>query len=197
MTTVGQRGHQPHLQLHDHRSGRGHVRARRHRVRRQRQPRSAPTRSTPTTGAGSFVCSFPDGPAQLDRRCHGQRLRRRLRHRHAQTVTVANVAPTVTLTGDAAVNEGTSHTYSFTITDPGADTFVLDATELRRRTAPRSVPTRSTPPPGAGSFECSFPDGPASSIVSVHGQRLRRRLRHRHASTVTVANVAPTVTLDR
>jgi hypothetical protein len=33
-------------------------------------------------------------------------------------VTVNNVAPTVTLTGDATVNEGLTRTYSYTVTDP-------------------------------------------------------------------------------
>ena len=75
-----------------------------------------------------------------------------------QTVTVNNVAPTVTLTGEAAADEGSTHTYTYTATDPGAD-----------------APSRSfescgangtyTDTPAANSFDCTFPDGPASSTV--------------------------------
>src|SRR5205823_4271512 len=39
-------------------------------------------------------------------------------------VTVNNVPPTVSLSGAANVDEGTTHTYTFTVSDPGDDTFV-------------------------------------------------------------------------
>ena len=44
-----------------------------------------------------------------------------------QTVAMSNVAPTVTLSAgnDLSVNEGTQHTYAFTVTDPGDDTFTV------------------------------------------------------------------------
>ena len=54
-------------------------------------------------------------------------------------VTVANVAPTVTLAAgnDLTVNEGTTeHTYNFTVTDPGVDTFTVVSAELRRQWRP-------------------------------------------------------------
>src|SRR5204862_1932821 len=43
---------------------------------------------------------------------------------NALSVQVNNVAPTVMLssTNDLSVNEGSSHTYSYTISDPGQDT---------------------------------------------------------------------------
>ena len=62
------------------------------------------------------------------------------------------------LTGDATVNEGTSHTYSFTTTDPGADTFVLDATDCGANGTQVGADTFNTAT-GAGSFVCTFPDG--------------------------------------
>ena len=65
----------------------------------------------------------------------------------------------------ATVNEGTSHTYSFTTTDPGADRFTLGATECG--TGGTQVGTDTfDPTTGAGSFVCSFPDGPATPTVS-------------------------------
>ena len=40
-----------------------------------------------------------------------------------ETIAVANVAPTLTLTGDATVDEGSVFTLSLSATDPGADTI--------------------------------------------------------------------------
>ena len=80
----------------------------------------------------------------------------------------------------ASVNEGTTHTYSFTITDPGADTFVLDATECGANGTQVGADTFNTTT-GAGSFDCIVPRRPGQLDVVGDGQRLRRRLRHRHA----------------
>ena len=102
---------------------------------------------------------------------------------------------TLSAGNDLSVNEGTTHTYSFTTTDPGHDTFVLGATELRRRRHPGRRDTFNTAT-GAGSFVCSFPDGPASANSVGDRQRQRRRLRLRHPD-VTVNNVKPSIVLDR
>ena len=82
------------------------------------------------------------------------------------TVTVANVAPTVTLAAgnDLSVNEGSTHTYSYTISDPGADTVSSVATSCGAngvKVAGSDTNTNTT-----GSFKCTFADGPDSSVVS-------------------------------
>jgi PKD repeat protein len=41
----------------------------------------------------------------------------------AHAVTITNVAPTITLGGNASVNEGSQHTLTFSATDPGSDTI--------------------------------------------------------------------------
>ena len=71
--------------------------------------------------SGSFACTFPDGPAnstvtvqEFDNNGAGSNTATRL-------VSIANVAPTVTVTGDATANEGQTKTYSYTVTDPGND----------------------------------------------------------------------------
>ena len=146
---------------------------------------------TPTIGSssGSFDCSFPDGPTSST-------VAVRIRDASVASneitrgVTVANVAPTVALSGDSSVNEGDTRTYTYTVTDPGQDTYT--ATESCGANGTR------TDTAAPDHFQCTFPDGPASSSVSVHGDRLRRRGRQ-HGSdsiTVTVANVAPTVALS-
>ena len=50
-------------------------------------------------------------------------------------MTVNNVAPTVTLSGsnDLTVDEGSTHTYSYTISDSGQDTVSSVTTSARAR----------------------------------------------------------------
>ena len=43
-------------------------------------------------------------------------------------MTVDNIAPSVELFGADEVAEGSTHTYTFTVDDPGDDTFTVDAT---------------------------------------------------------------------
>ena len=83
-----------------------------------------------------------------------------------QTVTVANVAPTVTLTRADRRSTRVRRTPTASPSPiPGTDTFVLDATSAAP-TAPRSA-RHVQHHHGAGSFDCTFPDGPATSTVSV------------------------------
>ena len=65
------------------------------------------------------------------------------------------------LAGRGHGRRGPQHTYSFTTTDPGEDTS-RSARPSCGPAAPRSARTTFNPRPGAGSFVCSFPDGPAS-----------------------------------
>jgi len=105
-------------------------------------------------------------------------------------VSVNNVAPTVTLLGLNSVDEGQTKTYSYTVSDPGSDTFTLDSESCG--TAGTLSNSSFNSGTGAGSFDCTFPDGPATSIVSVtvsdddggSGSTSRE---------VTVQNVAPSV----
>ena len=112
-------------------------------------------------------------------------------------VTVNNVAPTVNLTGDDSVAEGTAaHHYGFTVTDPGADTHTV--------TSRSCDPPKGNEVPGSfsyndstksGGFDCTFPDGPATAYVSA---TVRDDDGADDADnqpvTVDVVNVPPTVT---
>ena len=82
------------------------------------------------------------------------------------TVNCVNDAPVVTLSAanDLTVNEGTNHTYSFTVSDAGGDTFTVVSVSCGANGT--QVGTTTTTASG-GSFVCTFPDGPASSTVSV------------------------------
>ena len=104
---------------------------------------------------------------------------------------VNNVAPTVTLTGAQSVNEGTTYTYSYTVSDPGSETFSRDAQSCG---AGGTLSNGSfNPATGAGSFDCNWDDGPASKSASVtvsdgDGGSDSKSL------AVTVNNIAPTAT---
>jgi CSLREA domain-containing protein len=113
------------------------------------------------SGNGSFKCRFPDGPATSDVTVKATDSdgasdtdNRRV------TVTVANVAPTVTLSGPTTTNEGETKSYTYTLSDPGNDPNPT-ITESCGANATR------TDTPATHSFDCTFPDGPASSTVSV------------------------------
>ena len=115
-------------------------------------------------------------------------------------MTVANVAPTVSVTGPATADEGDTKTYSFTVSDPGTDTFTVEpasrtATPARRTTAPMS-PVRSRSTRGGGSFKCFFADGPATASVKmkVTDSDGASDTDSESVQVVAVANVAPSVT---
>src|SRR4029079_17697016 len=103
--------------------------------------------------------------------------------------------PTVTLSAgnDLFVNEGTQHTYLFTVTDSPGDAFTVVSTSCGANGS--QVGSAITTPTG-GSFVCSFPDGPASSTVSVQVKDSANANSNIASQSVTVANVAPTVTLS-
>ena len=75
------------------------------------------------------------------------------------TVTVSNVAPSVTLTGPASATAGQTLTFTYVITDPGDDTHAV-VEDCGDAGVYVNTPT-------AQSFDCRFPSGPATSTVSV------------------------------
>jgi hypothetical protein len=147
--------------------------------------------------ASSFKCVFDDGPVGL-----GSELSVSVDDGDGGTdsdsheITINNVAPTVTFANDndTLVNEGTTHTYSFTVTDPGDDDFSVLAFDCGTG-GTVDVDSLATDASG-GSFDCTFPDGPASTSVHVKVEDSD------HVSdtdseaiqVVHVANVAPSVT---
>ena len=116
-------------------------------------------------------------------------------HNHAVTkthsISVNNVAPTVTLSGDASANEGTTHTYTYTVSDPGQDTFSPAATYPKCGTGGNLVGTPTVSPTGG-----SFPDGPASPTVAIKVADSDGAASNEATKPVTVNNVAPSVSLN-
>jgi hypothetical protein len=103
---------------------------------------------------------------------------------------VNNVDPTIALTGRALVDEGDTESYSYTLSDPGADTFTL----VSANCGADGEPSNSTfdPNTGTGSFDCTFPDGPATTGISVTVEDDDGGSGS-DSILVTVSNVAPTI----
>jgi hypothetical protein len=150
--------------------------------------------------SGSFECRFPDGPASSNVSARATDSDDDEGAADTQTVSVANVAPKVVLTGPGSVDEGMTRTYSFTVSDPGDDTFVAasghpdcDAGATNNGTY---VVGSYAPSASGGSFKCSFPDGPSTANVkmSVFDSDNAGGTDSEAVQVVEVANVAPTLT---
>jgi hypothetical protein len=150
--------------------------------------------------SGSFECRFPDGPASSNVSARATDSDDDEGAADTQTVSVANVAPKVVLTGPGSVDEGMTRTYSFTVSDPGDDTFVAasghpdcDAGATNNGTY---VVGSYAPSASGGSFKCSFPDGPSTANVkmSVFDSDNAGGTDSESVQVVEVANVAPTLT---
>jgi hypothetical protein len=134
----------------------------------------------------SFDCSFPDGPKNSlvsvtadDGSGSGS---------DTITVSISDLPMNVVLTGTTLVDEGTTTTYNYTLTDPGDDP-VTSVTE-DCGTGATTIDT----PLASNSFDCVFPDGPATPTVSVIATG--KDGSGQDSIDVAVANVAPSVTLS-
>ena len=144
------------------------------------------TAYNPLDGMGSFDCFFADGPATTNVTAtvtdsDGAA------DTDAQlvTVTVANVAPTVTLTGAAAADEGDTVSFSYTTSDPGSEVFSLDEATCDGGTLDNDSFNSVD---GSGSFDCTFDDNATYNVsvtVSDGDQTGSDTI------AVIVANVAP------
>ncbi len=144
-----------------------------------------------TAAGGSFDCFFADGPATADvkMKVADSDGLSGADSESVRVVSVANVAPTVVLTGAATADEGQTKTYTYTVTDPGSD----PAPAVDESCGGNGTRINTA---AANSFECTFPDGPASSTVKVtadDGDSTNNT--GSDSIEVSVANVAPTVDL--
>src|SRR5205085_4181883 len=148
---------------------------------------------------GSVECRFPDGPNSSTVSASATDSDGATGNTDSQSVTVANVAPTVVLNGAANVDEGSTHTYTFTVSDPGDDTFLASSGYPDCDTGGSNgtlVPGSYAPTATGGSFDCNFPDGPSSANVKmkVADSDGASTTASESVQIVAVANVPPTVT---
>ena len=113
----------------------------------------------------------------------------------SSTVTIANTAPTVTLSGanNLSPNEGSTYTYNYSISDPDGDTIASVATSCGTGTKSNASNTDTS-----GSFDCKFADGPASTSVSAQATDSGFGATAGNTATqpISVQNVAPTVAIS-
>jgi hypothetical protein len=139
-----------------------------------------------TAAVNSFRCVFSDGPASSTVKVTADDGDTSNNIGSGQiTVTVANVAPSVELTGPAAADEGQTKTYTYTVSDPGNDP---DPTIGESCGSGQKTDT-----PAANSFDCTFPDGPATPTVTVSANDGDGT--GDDTLAVAVNNVAPILTL--
>jgi hypothetical protein len=101
-------------------------------------------------------------------------------------VNVSNVAPTTTLTSPAtAAVEGQTKTYTYTVSDPGNDTYTTTESCGANGTYTNTA--------AANSFDCTFPEGPASSTVSVQATDSDNLAGNTASTSVAVSNANPVV----
>ena len=151
---------------------------------------------TSATGALAPEPHLRRRPGRPHRHGHGHRQGRRQRLQDVQRPRRQRRARRSRCrpSNDLSVNEGSTHTYSYTITDPGTDTVDHVTTELRRQ---RHQGHRRRNTNAGGCFDCTFPDGDATSIVSARAPptpTATPATPTRRPSTSH--NVAPTVTLS-
>jgi hypothetical protein len=147
-----------------------------------------------TTNQGTLKCKFPDGPDSPSisiQASDGDGGNGSATH----GVTVNNVAPIAHISGDASVDEGTTHTYSYTVTDPGQDSFTVNPSYPQCGTG-QLVLASVAQTSGGGSFDCFFPDGPATTNVAIKvtDSDGASDTASEAVQIVQVANVPPTVT---
>ncbi len=102
---------------------------------------------------------------------------------------VNNVAPTLTLSGDASVNEGSTYTLGLSSNDPGADTI----TEWEISWGDGAVQTVAG---GSASVDHTYADGPNSYTISATATDEDGTHAAGNTVAVTVNNVAPTLMAD-
>src|SRR5207247_1160442 len=109
-------------------------------------------------------------------------------------VSVANVAPIVTLSAPGSAKEGQTQHYTFSTSDPGQDTFsVVTITASPAATISNQSFDKIR---RASCRERTLLDGTAASTVSVQVQDSDGANSNVSAIEVAVSNVAPTVTLS-
>jgi hypothetical protein len=78
-------------------------------------------------------------------------------------VDIANIAPEVTLSGSATANEGDTKSYSYTFTDPGADTWTHAVSCGAHGAVSNDAFSQATK---SGSFDCTWMDNYVDEAVS-------------------------------
>jgi hypothetical protein len=147
----------------------------------------------PTCGTNYTVGS---GPGQYTTSCSGGVSAKYAFVYHDGGFNVDNTAPSVALDAgnDKSVNEGTTHTYAFTITDidPG-DSWSFPSGYPNCGLNGSLVSGSASISGHTGTFQCSFADGPKTTQPKVEVNDSFTSASNEATQTVNIANVAPTI----
>ena len=138
--------------------------------------------------SGSFECNFPDGPASSTVNIQVTDSDGDKSNISSIDVTVGIVPPTVVLSGPASASEGETKSYTFTTSNPGEDTF-----DFTPGFPDCGVGGNLSSSSLSGSFDCTFPDGPAIPTVRIQVTDSDGGKSNISSIGVTVSNVLPTV----
>jgi hypothetical protein len=141
--------------------------------------------STTTVTAG---VNFGDGPSSVNLRIRATGGANGNESISNLAITVNNVAPTVTITGNATPDEGSTENYDYSAVDPGGDTFSFGTPSCGTGTLVQYMPAQQR-------FRCRFTNGPASTSVSIPAtDDDSPGLTGTGTLAISVQNVNPTVT---
>jgi hypothetical protein len=146
---------------------------------------------THTDTTGSFRCVFADGPASPTVSAQATDSDGDAGATDTQSVTVANVAPTTTLSpaNPSSLQESAAErTFSYSISDPGQDTVTSVATSCG--SGGQKVSGSDANTDTSGSFSCVFVNGPASPTVSARATDSDGEAGNTASQTVTITDPA-------
>lgn len=160
---------------------------------------------TPTVSAsgGTFACRFPSGPASPSVTVQ---LADSFGARSALAtipISVVDVAPIVTITGDTTPDEDSTGTYSYTVVEPDSTDAAIGTVEtlcgstdfppgsiIRFHKVDGSDTQTGSGGSISGTFDCYFQDGPEVGIARVSVPTATAEL------VLTVQNLAPTASIS-
>ena len=138
----------------------------------------------------SFVCLFPDGPNSSTIKITANDEDPGAATEATRDVDIANVKPTITvLLAPLTANEGQTKTYTYSVSDPGADTITVTESCGLNGTQQAESPAVDN------SFVCLFPDGPNSSTIKITANDEDPGAATEATRDVDIANVKPTITV--
>lgn len=151
-----------------------------------------------SAGNGSFKCVFPDGAAggtsstvSVTATDNGS-----ASSTANKSVTVSNVAPSVTISSDGAGATGVAESFTYSLSDPGDDSFPNAAADDRSIScgSDGSLSEESATASG-GSFKCSY-SSTGIKTVTVTAKDSDGAQGSDTESMSIAANAAPTITWD-
>ena len=152
------------------------------------------TASSVGATGGSVTCSYPNGLTLSEFELQLEDEYGEVSPVVSRTITVNDVAPVITISGDATPDEGQTPLYTYTIVDPGPDPLSTPTTDCVNTGGPGNIDKQAgsdtftgTLYSFSGSLSCITPQGPETGAVTVTAGAVTA------TRNITVQNIAPSV----